>query len=307
MAIKKARLGRGLDVLIADGLPSATTDKTPAKSQTQDPLPTPEGFREIDITQIEPSPHQPRREIDPTQVAELAESIRQEGLLQPIVVRMNGQKFQIVAGERRWRACQKLGLKHILARIVHVGESSAAAIALIENLQRENLNPIEESFGYASLMRDFDLTQEAVAERVGKPRSSVANALRLLQIGREIQGYISKGLISVGHAKVLLGLEDEKQRELLARRIVEKGLSVRDTERLVLGLKRSTNSQAEAARSRQSAEDATLKDLQKRLQTQLGTSVQLRHNPKHGRIVIDYYGNEDLERIIEKLCSARSR
>jgi ParB family chromosome partitioning protein len=300
MAIKKARLGRGLDVLIADGLPSAASDNH-APTKSADTLPTPEGFREIGIGEIEPSPHQPRREMEETLVAELAESIRQEGLLQPIVVRQHENKFQIVAGERRWRACQKLGLKTILARVIHVGESSAAAIALIENLQRENLNPVDEALGYASLMRDFDLTQDAVAERVGKPRSSVANSLRLLALGKEIQGYLSKGMISVGHAKVLLGLESNEERELLARRIVERGLSVRDTERLVQSHKRGTTS-PDAPRSRAAAEDAAIRDIQKRLQTQLGTNVKLRHGAKHGRIVIDYYGNEDLERIIGKLC-----
>ncbi|MBN1404465.1 MAG: ParB/RepB/Spo0J family partition protein [Opitutales bacterium] len=301
MAIKKARLGRGLDILIAGGIPQNGVEAAPEAPQPKDALPSPEGFRELDITTIDASPHQPRREMEQAQVAELAESIRQEGLLQPIVVRQVGERFQLIAGERRWRACQSLGMKTILGRIVHVGESSAAAIALIENLQRENLNPIEESLGYASLMRDFDLTQEAVAERVGKPRSSVANALRLLQLGRDVQGFISRGLLSVGHAKVLLGLENEEQRAMLARRVVEKGLSVRDTERLVQGLKRSRGG-ADAARKRQEAEDVAVKDIQKRLQSHFGTNVSLRHTPKHGRIVIDYYGNEDLDRLMEKLC-----
>ena len=301
MATKKARLGRGLDSLIAAGLPSTSVPAKPAEKNA-DPLPSPEGFRQIETAKVEPSPHQPRREIDAALVDELAESIRQEGLLQPIVVRQNGDKFQLVAGERRWRACQKLGLKTILARVIHVGESSAAAIALIENLQRENLNPVEESLGYASLMRDFDLTQDAVAERVGKPRSSVANSLRLLSLGKEIQGYLSKGMLSVGHAKVLLGLESNDQRELLARKIVEQGLSVRDAEHLVNGLKREHSANGAAHAKNAVAESAAIRDLQKRLQAQLGTSVTLRHNSKHGKIVIDYYGNEDLERIVGKLC-----
>jgi ParB family transcriptional regulator, chromosome partitioning protein len=297
MMSKSVRLGRGLDVLIAGGVTSAEAIK--GKTSQADQLPTPEGFREIDIAFIEPSPHQPRRDIDEALVAELAESIRQEGLLQPIVVRQSGSKFQIVAGERRWRACKNLGMKTIPARIIHVGESSAAAIALIENLQRENLNPIEESLGYASLMHDFDLTQEAVAERVAKPRSSVANSLRLLQLVREIQGYISKGLLSVGHAKVLLGLDDAEKRELLARRVVEKGLSVRDTEKLVGSLKKGS---ATARVRKAAAEDASIKDIEKRIQTRLGAKIQIHHGAKHGRIVIDYYGSEDLERITGKLC-----
>ena len=294
MPPKNSRLGRGLDTLIAGGVATA-----------QDPLPSPEGFREIEIGKIEPSPHQPRRDMESAHVAELADSIRQEGLLQPIVVREVGGTFLLIAGERRWRACQSLGLKTILARVVHVSESSAAVISLIENLQRENLNPVEESLGYASLMRDFDLTQEAVAERVGKPRSSVANAIRLLQLDREVQGYLSKGMLSVGHAKVLLGLEDAQQRILLARRVVERGLSVRDTERLVQGLKRGRNGQGEG-RSRPVIEEAAVKDVEKRLERHLSTKVQLKHGARHGRIVIDYYGNEDLERLLEKLGIAEN-
>jgi ParB family chromosome partitioning protein len=293
---KKARLGRGLDELIAGGIPGAA-DSKPKES---DPLPSPELFREIDITLVESSPHQPRREMDEALIGELAESIRQEGLLQPVVVRAVAGKFQLVAGERRWRACKKLGMAKILARVIHVGESSAAAIALIENLQRENLNPVEEALGYASLMHDFDLTQEAVSERVGKPRSSVANSLRLLALGKEVQGLLAKGLLSVGHAKVLLGLEDDAQRALLARKVVEKGLSVRDTERLVLSLKR-TRAQ-DPAKQKAVAEDAAIRDICKRLQSSLGTTVEVKHAPKHGRIVIDYYGSEDLERILDKLC-----
>jgi len=298
MTNKSVRLGRGLDTLIAGGVaPAAQKDKP----SSADPLPSPELFSEIDIALVEPSSRQPRREIDDALVAELAESIRQEGLLQPIVVRKDGAKYMIVAGERRWRACKKLGHKTIVARIVHVGESSAAAIALIENLQRENLNPMEESLGYASLMHDFDLTQEAVAEKVAKPRSSVANSLRLLQLGKEIQGYISKGALSVGHAKVLLGLDDEEKRGKIARSIVEKGLSVRDVERLVGGVKKAS----EAAVARKSeTEDAPTREIEKRIQTSLGAKIRIRRGKKRGKIVIDYNGDGDLARIVEKLCDA---
>jgi ParB family transcriptional regulator, chromosome partitioning protein len=294
MTSKSVRLGRGLDTLIAGGVTPVSGAKA---TSLADPLPSPEGYKEIDIALVEPSPHQPRRAIDDSLVAELAESIRQEGLLQPIVVRQSGAKFQIVAGERRWRACKKLGHKSISARVVRVGESSAAAIALIENLQRENLNPIEEALGYASLMRDFDLTQEAVSEKVAKPRSSVANALRLLQLGREIQEFLSKGELSVGHAKVLLGLENEEKRAALARRVVENGLSVRDTEKLVGASRKSP-----LARARQSAGPAAFRDIEMRIQTSLDAKIQIRNGPKHGKIVIAYDGEKDLERLVGKLC-----
>ena len=195
------------------------------------------GFQEIPVGLIEPSPYQARREIPAEQLHELAESIRSEGLLQPIVVRRHGDRFQLIAGERRWRAFQQLNIKSIPARVAQASDASAAALGLIENLQREGLNPIEEAQGYASLLRDFDLTQETVAERVGKSRAAVANSLRLLSLDAEIQGYIAKSLLSTGHAKVLLGVEDAAQRSVLARRIVAEGLSVRATEKLAQSAK----------------------------------------------------------------------
>jgi ParB family chromosome partitioning protein len=297
MAIKKAGLGRGLDVLIAGGIPHAFA--TDAREEHEAAAPAAPGFADVAIDKIEPSPHQPRRDFQPEHTAELADSIRQDGLLQPIVVRKSGEKYQIVAGERRWRACQSLGMKTIAARIVEAGDSAAAAMALIENLQRENLNPIEEALGYASLMRDFDLTQESVAQRVGKPRSSVANAMRLLQLGQYAQACLANGLISAGHAKVLLGLETPEQRENAAHRIVERGLSVRDTEKLVQNMKHAP------APAKRTAPDPVIKDIQKRLKSALGAEVKLRHTPKHGRIIIDYHGSEELSRIIGKLTGER--
>lgn len=280
----------------------ATAKKAPVKKKVSDSLPTPDGFVEIPITSVEPNPYQPRREMQQERVEELAESIRSEGLLQPIVVReVSPKKFQLIAGERRWRACQHLKLTRIPARIVKASEASAAVIAMIENLQRENLNPVEESLGYASLMRDFDLTQEAVAERVGKPRSSVANALRLLQLEREVQGYLGKGLLSVGHAKVLLGLEESEQQLMLARKIIERGISVRETERLVQAIRSSKPGAPKPVKGLSAQEQTAISDLQNKLGSFLNTKIQMKHSPKKGKIVIEYYGNEDLQRILEKI------
>lgn len=256
--------------------------------------------------QIEPSPYQARREITPEQLSELAESIRSEGLLQPIVVRKAGDKFQLIAGERRWRAYQLLKIKTIPARVVEASNASSAALGLIENLQREGLNPIEEAYGYASLIRDFDLTQESAAERVGKGRASVANSLRLLTLDGELQGYIAKGLLSVGHAKVLLGVEEPAQRAVLARRIIEEGLSVRATEKLVQAHKASpTGSAGPVAGGSHRAvppmEAAAIASIQKKLTSHLGARVAVNHSPKRGKIVIEYAGNDDLQRILEKL------
>jgi ParB family chromosome partitioning protein len=256
---------------------------------------------------VEPSPFQARREIAPEQLTELAESIRSEGLLQPIVVRRHGEKYQLIAGERRWRAFQQLKIKSIPARIVEASDASAASIGLIENLQREGLNPIEEAQGFASLVRDFDLTQETAAERVGKSRAAVANALRLLALDAEIQGYIAKNLLSVGHAKVLLGVEDPGARTILSRRVIEEGLSVRITEKLGKAAKGRGIAKAPTRNRDLAARDAAaVESIQKRLTSHLGARVAVIHTPKKGRIVIEYRGNEDLQRLLEKLGVERA-
>ncbi|PTX94230.1 ParB/RepB/Spo0J family partition protein [Opitutus sp. ER46] len=312
-APSKSRLGRGLGGLIAAAKPVVTPPTAPAAatsaaSHAASPAPAPApatpGYQEIPVHLVEPSPYQARREIPPEQLSELAESIRAEGLLQPIVVRKTGEKFQLIAGERRWRAFQQLKIKAIPARIVEASNASSAALGLIENLQREGLNPIEEAHGYASLIRDFDLTQENAAERVGKGRASVANSLRLLALDAEIQGYVAKNLLSVGHAKVLLGVEDAAQRMVLARRIIEEGLSVRVTEKLAASAKSGGNTGAPAthrATALTPKDAATVAGIEKKLTSHLGARVALMHTPKKGKIVIEYRGNEDLQRLLEKL------
>jgi ParB family chromosome partitioning protein len=304
-----SRLGRGLDALIASGAAKKhesahqAAATTPSAAPAAAALPSPDGYMEIPVTAIEPNPHQPRKAIEPTALAELAESIRAEGLLQPIVVRKAGEKFQLIAGERRWRAFQHLKLKSIPARVVTANEATSAAIALIENLQRLDLNPMEEAFGYASLMRDFDLTQEAVSERVGKARASVANALRLLHLDAETQGYLSKGMISVGHAKVLLGMENAAERQLLVRRSLEEGLSVRSLEQLVQ--RRRAAAAAPSASGGERAvppgEAAAITSIERKLTSYFNAHVTVKHTPKKGRIVIEYQGNTDLQRILDRL------
>lgn len=332
MAASKSRLGRGLSGLISggsqqkgkDAASKASAKSTAGKSQARaaegkarakspkgkpaEPAPPPAnapelpGFKEIDISAIDRNPYQPRREFDEETLKELADSIRAEGLLQPIVVRKAGEKkYQLIAGERRWRACKLVGLKKIPVRLIDAGDASAASMSLIENLQRTNLNPMEEALGYASLMRDFDLTQEVVAERVGKGRATVANSLRLIQLHRDIQGYLAKGLISTGHAKVLLGLEAEQEQILLARRIIEDGLSVRALEKLVKNFK-VRGASGNGDRPRGSAQESSaVRDIERQLATHLNTRIALKHTPKKGRIVIEYYGNDDLQRILEKI------
>lgn len=316
MASSKSRLGRGLG-----GLISGTTGATAKKAAPQVPNPVKKsavkkpvpaavasaasadlGYRDILIDELVANPYQPRREIDPLHVEELARSIQSEGLLQPIVVRAKGSKYELIAGERRLRACEFLKHKKMPARVIEASDASSATLALIENLQRENLNPIDEALGYASLVRDFDLTQEAVAERVGKGRASIANALRLLSLGTEIQGFLSRRLISTGHAKVLLGLEDDEQRQLLARQIIETGMSVREAEKKVRSAKQSSGRGAPQAKAQSSeAEQVTIRDLEKRIGQHFNTRCMLKHGAKKGKLTIEYFGNEDLERILEKL------
>lgn len=256
-------------------------------------------YLELPIDKIEHNPHQPRRDIDAQKVEELADSIRSEGLLQPVVVRVVGNHYQLIAGERRLRACRLMGFKTIPCRILKVSDASSAVLALIENLQREGLNPIDESMGYASLMRDFDLTQESVAERVGKNRSTIANALRLLQLDKEIQSYLAKYVLSTGHAKVIAGVEDKAQQLLIARRVIEEGLSVRQTEDAVRRIKSPQSSRLSPVGPSPSV-DMAVKNLERQIGQSLGTKVMLKHTPKKGRLVIEYHGNDDLQRILEK-------
>lgn len=322
MSSSKSRLGRGLGGLItgagntaekkSPGSPAKKAVKSPAKKiaakktvaapPASNSLPNVPGYSEISLEEIVANPYQPRREINSQHIEELAKSITAEGLIQPIVVRRKKNKYELIAGERRLRAYQHLGREMIPARIIEASDASSATLALIENLQRENLNPVDEALGYASLVRDFDLTQEAAAERVGKSRAAVANALRLLSLSSEIQGFLSRRLISTGHAKVLLGLESEEHRKLLARRIIETGMSVREAELQVRRLK-ETGGGSTRSKSRKvpEAESTAIRDLEKRMGDHFNTRVALQHSPKKGKITIEYYGNDDLDRILDKL------
>jgi ParB family chromosome partitioning protein len=319
MSSSKSRLGRGLGGLISGaGNSAGKSQPVPAKktakpdlkqASTQQNVVAPtndktsanvSGYHEIRLADIAANPYQPRQDMNHKHIEELANSIKAEGLIQPIVVRQKGKKFELIAGERRFRAFQHLGRDSIAARIIEASDASSATLALIENLQRENLNPIDEALGYASLLRDFDLTQEAAAERVGKSRAGVANALRLLGLSNEIQGFLSRRLISTGHAKVLLGLESETHRKLLARRIIETGMSVREAEAQVRRLK-DGSSRSSKKRKLPEGESTAIRDLEKRMGDHFNTRVSMKHGAKRGKITIEYHGNDDLDRILEKL------
>lgn len=309
---KKNNLGRGLGSLIAgagfkkpEPAPAASKPAAQAAAPAEPAAPAADApFREVPVAKIVPAKWQPRREFAEAAIDELAESIRAEGLIQPVTVRPAGDGFELIAGERRLRAFRKLGIKTIPARVIKASDAGSAAMTLIENLQRENLNPVEEALGYASLMRDFHLTQDAVSERVGKPRATVANTVRLLALDRETQGYIVSGRLSAGHAKVLLGLELEAERVPLARKVVKDDLSVRELEQEVRKLKaaaveRAASGSGDPARAAKTT--AAIMDIEKRLVTRLNTKVRVKHGAKRGVITIEYHGNDDLSRILAKI------
>ncbi len=309
MAKERKSLGRGLSSIIAGGgkavvKPQAKTQAAAPEKQTAN-APTSQFsaqnlYSEILIDKIVPSPFQARREFLPEEVNELAESIASEGLMQPIVVRkLADGNFELIAGERRWRACRQLGLKRIMANVQTASDASSAVKGLIENLQRSDLNPMEEALGFANLMANFKLTQDMLSRRIGKSRSAVANSLRLLTLPKEVQNLVSAGRLSVGNAKVLLGLDDKAQQAALARRIVETDMNVRATEIAVAKIKSAKTSSPDAKVGSSTRQSAVLRDLENRIREKLNANVEIKHSPKKGKIIIDYMGNDDLARILD--------
>ncbi len=298
MAAKQVGLGRGLNALIKDS-------PKPVESPVPNPAPDDGGVVQLPVNQIHKSPWQPRRHFDPGALKDLIDSVREHGILQPLLVRKVADGYQLIAGERRFRAAQEAELKDVPAMVLEVSDPEAVEITLIENLQREDLNPIEEAEGYQSLANEFGMTQERIAERVGKSRASIANALRLLSLHPSVRDWVSEGRLSSGHAKVLLGLDIPEEQEKIAQRALKEDLSVRALERIVNQIKRPTR------KSRVSRDDlphAHLLQLSDQLHQTLGTSIRLRStktlsNGKKvpGTIEIDFYSNEDLGRLLHLL------
>lgn len=278
----KGKLGRGLGSLFDDSVPIAADD---------------DNVTSIKITLIDPNKSQPRRSFDAEKLAALSESIREHGVIQPIILVKKGDRYCIVAGERRWRAAKKAGLKEIPAVIRKYSDMEIAQIALIENLQREDLNPIEEALGYQTLINKYDMTQEAVSSTLGRSRSAIANSIRLLSLDEAVQSQLISGAISSGHARALLSVDDPEIRSALLMSITEKGLNVRQTEALAKQL--SHKSRARKPKPLNDETKAAIEGIENDLGAYLGTKVRLVHSEKRGKIEIDYYGNEDLERILE--------
>ena len=285
----KKGLGKGLGSLFND------TDIEEVTSEVSKP--TEGDIQNIKISLIEPNKKQPRRYFDNDKIEALSKSIKEHGLIQPIIITPseNGM-YKIVAGERRWRAAKKAKLSEIPAVVRSYNEEQVAEIALIENLQRENLNPIEEAIGYNLLMEEFNLTQEVISQRVGKSRSAVANSLRLLSLEKDIQKMLIAGTLTSGHARAVLSLEDKELRMALSKRIIEDNLNVRQSEALAKQLQRKTPPKKAPEMT---AYDIEIENLQNKLSSAMGTKVKINHTPKKGKIEIEYYGNNDLERILE--------
>lgn len=289
----KRTLGKGLSAIIASSpQPVEEMEKTIIGDKNR--------IIAIPLSKIQPNPDQPRTHFDESKIAELAESIRSTGLIEPIIVRQVEENYYIIAGERRFRAHKLLEAPTIRAIVLEASEEESCAIALIENVQRENLDPVEEAKGYRMLISRFSLKQNDVAGKVGKSRESIANALRLLNLPDEIQNALSSGSISPGHAKVLLSIESASEQIEYAKQITEKGLSVRALE-LLLAEERgeSTGTPGKKGKS-PNAKIAQIRKMEEKLRQLLGTKVEIKHSGTRGKIEISYYSLDDFERIIEK-------
>ena len=291
----KKSLGRGLGSLIGGGVAKPVAPAAQAAPVAATAVAPGLLLQELPLTAIVPNPRQPRRDFDDAQVKELADSIRSEGLMQPIVVRKVKDGYELIAGERRFRAFKLIGQKTITARILDASDASSAVLALVENLQRADLNPIDEALGFASLMRDFSLTQDAVAERLGKPRATIANSVRLLGLDNELQGYVRKGQLSAGHAKALLGIESVAHRVQVARLVIEKGLSVRATEAEVKKLASTKKT------DRKQTVQTVVADVQKRLASHFASPVSVVRKGTKGSISIPFSSDDELARLLEKI------
>jgi len=287
----KVVLGKGLGALI-----NTNKSATPV-------IESGERVEQISLAEIVPNVLQPRKIFRSEQLQELVESIREHGIIQPLIVRKVNGKCELIAGERRWRAATQLGLKEAPAIVRLASDRDVLELALIENLQREDLNPIEEAIAYRRLAQEFSLRQEDIAQRVGKSRSVVANSLRLLDLHPQVQSYVSQGRLTVGHAKVLLGLQHPEEQRAAAEIAIKQSATVRATEKIVaaqLGIVKGGNSRANSSEETVTVNHAVVR-LENRLREHLATHVSIYHKDRKGQIEIQYYGNDDLERIFSLL------
>ena len=279
--MNRKALGRGIEALI----PSFKKDTSDGENAA--------GPVELLIDEIVPNPLQPRKYFNDAHLEELENSIREHGVIQPIIVQKGLKSYELIVGERRWRASKKVGLKKIPAVVREATDTESLELALIENLNRQDLNPIEEADGYARLAKDFKLTQEKIAQRMGKSRESVANAMRLLKLPRKVKEDIIGGRLTMGHGRALLGLKNEKDVEVLRKKIVRQTLNVRETEALV----NKTHQNTESRVRKKPKKNIFIKTLETELERKLGTKVKIDPSLKGGKVIINFYSDDDLERI----------
>lgn len=296
MAAPKGRgLGKGLEALFNEV--EINMHETDRSSDSH------EGILFLDLNDIKPNSKQPRKNFPDEKIDELARSIETHGIIQPIMVRPAGEGYEIVAGERRWRAARRTSLKQIPCIVRELNEEQNMLVAIIENMQREDLNPMEEAEALNQMITNFGLTQEEVSKSVGKSRPYITNALRLLKLPAEIQEMVVRGNLTNGHARAIAGIREEKAQLHLARRVVKEGLSVRETEALANKEHDGANNKPAKAKAR--AKNREITDMEEELKTALGTKVAINHGTRRGKIEIEYYSREELERLLEMLLSLK--
>ena len=297
MATKKG-LGKGLDSLITNKVSPAGTETKAAKEK-----PTSEHAADavmMDINKVEPNREQPRKKFDEDALLELSESIKQVGVLQPLLVQERKDYYEIIAGERRWRAARMAGVKEVPVIIKNLTEQEIMEISLIENIQREDLNPIEEALAYKKLLTEFNLKQDEVAERVSKSRTAVTNSMRLLKLNEKVQQMVIDEMLTTGHARALLGIEDQEKQYNIAMQIFDQKLSVRDTEKLVKNLQNEKKNEPEKPKSIDPQLLTVYHDLEEQMKAILGTKVSINHKDEQkGKLEIEYFSADELDRIID--------
>ena len=299
MAVNKKGLGKGLDSLIPNNRNVKPANPDISTEQVKQPE-LKSGEQMMKINMVEPNRDQPRKNFEEDALLELADSIKQFGVLQPLLVRKNKDYYEIIAGERRWRAAKLAGIKEVPVIIKDYSEQEIVEIALIENIQRENLNPIEEAMAYKKLLEEFSLKQDEVAERVSKSRTAVTNSMRLLRLNDKVQQMIIDDMISTGHARALLAIENKDEQHAAAVKVFDEKLNVRETEKLVKLLLNPAEPKPE--KEKNSAEDLVYEQLEEKIKGIIGSKVAIRRkNRDKGKIEIEYYSQEELERIVELL------
>ena len=282
---KKFGLGKGLNALI------------PEETKVNEETIENKGVDLIDINLIKSNENQPRKRFDDEKIMELSESIKHNGIIQPIILKKDKKNYTIVAGERRWRAAKLSGLKEVPAIVMDLTEKQVMEISLIENIQRQDLNSIEEANAYKRLLNEFELTQDELSKRLGKSRTAIANTMRLLNLSEDVQQYLIEGVISEGHGRVLLGIEDEKLQYEIAQKVIDDKISVRELESVVRNLKKSKDDN----KKKKQCEDLSryYKDVTNKLQNYFGTKVNITNKNNKGKIEIEYYSEDDLQRILD--------